>query len=416
MRARFCIASAWFLVLPAFWVCAADYPQWRGPARDGIAQETGLLTEWPSEGPKLLWRNDELGNGYSTPSVADGRIFLISDRDKKEFALALDAKDGKQLWSVELGPVGRNLGPQYPGSRSTPTVDGDRVYCLGSDGDLACLDVVSGAVRWKKNYRTDFDGKFGMWAYAESPLVDGDLVICTPGGETATLLALNKNTGDTVWKSPVPGADLASYASPIVAQVGDVKQYIQFVQKGLVGVDAKTGKFLWRDDRTKDQASNIDTPVFRDGLAFSAGSRGAGGAVQLTVDGGEVKATPVYAEVKLAGGIGGAVLIGDNLYIANKVLTCAEFATGKVLWQERGIGSASLCYADGHMYLHGHGDGAVALAEVSAAGYKEKGQFTPPVEVKKSSAWTYPVVANGRLYIREQGTLLCYDVRQKGGT
>lgn len=415
MRLNLQLTALLSLVLTMDPVRADDYPQWRGTARDGISTETGLLKDWPKEGPALLWKNDQIGHGYSTPSVANGKIYLISDRDKKESVLALDAKEGKELWSVELGGVGVNRGPQYPGSRSTPTVDGDRVYCLGSDGDLLCLDAKSGAVHWKRNYRTDFNGKMGSWAYSESPLVDGELLICTPGGETATLAALNKNTGETVWTSPVPGGDAASYASPIVAKTADVKQYIQFVHNGLVGVDAATGKFLWRDDRTKDQMSNIDTPIFHGGMAWSAGSRTPGGAVQLTIEQGDVKATPVYAEIKLAGGIGGAVLVGDHLFIANKVLTCAEFATGKILWQERGIGSASICFADDRLYLHGHVDGSVALVEANPAGYKEHGRFTPPIEASKNSAWTYPVVANGCLFIRDQGNLLCYDVKQKPG-
>ena len=395
-------------------VRADDYPQWRGPERTGISKETGLLKQWPKEGLKLLWKVENLGGGYSTPAVAKGRIFLISDRDGKEYAQALDVNGGKEIWSVELGTVGRNRGPQYPGSRATPTVDGDLVFCLGSDGDLACLEVASGKVRWRKNYQKDFEGQMGDWAYSESPLIDGDVLVGTPGGPSATLVALKKNTGETIWKSPVPGGDAAGYASVIVGQVGKVKQYIQFVHDGVVGVDAATGKFLWRDDRTKDPAANIATPVFHNNLVFSGGGRNSGALVQLVEENGTVKATPGYKDAKLATGIGGCVLVGPNLYLTNRTLVCADFATGAIRWQERGIGGASLSYADGHLYLHGHIDGELALVEASPDGYKEKGRFQRP-HASKNKAWTHPVVANGRLYIRDQQVLLCYDIKDGGG-
>ncbi|HLX61697.1 MAG TPA: PQQ-binding-like beta-propeller repeat protein [Planctomycetota bacterium] len=394
-------------------VAAADYPQWRGPNRDGISPETGLLKEWPKDGPKLAWKKEGIGGGWSTPSVAGGKIFLIVDKDKKESALALDEKDGNQIWSTELGAVGGNASqaPQYPGSRSTPTVDGEFVYCLGSDGDLACLDVAKGGVKWKKNLKTDFGGKAGMWAYAESPLIDGGTLIATPGGDKATLVALNKKTGDTIWMSAVPGGDAASYSSAIVALVAGAKEYIQFVHGGVIGVDAATGKFLWRDSRTKDAMANISTPLFYNDMVFSGSGRAVGGVVKLAAADGGVQATPVYKDVALATGIGGAIRVGENLYTCNRQLVCAEFATGKVLWEDKSIGPASLCFADGHLYLHGHNNGTVALVEASPAGYKEKGRFTPTFEIKPNQAWSYPVVANGRLYVRDVNVLCAYEVK-----
>src|SRR5438128_10931422 len=319
MSVRFSMALGAILLATACSLRAADYPQWRGPGRDGISKDTGLLKEWPKDGPALLWKIETLGGGFSTPAVACGKIFINVDKEGKEYAVALDTKNGKEIWSVELGKVGPNLGPQYPGTRSTPTVDGGKVFCLGSDGDLACLDAATGSVKWKKNYKTDFGGKAGMWAYSESPLVDGDIVIGTPGGEKATLVALNKNTGSVVWRCIVPSLDEniagepAGYASIIIAQTGGIKQYVQFLHDGVVGVDAKTGKFLWRDDRTKDVAANIPTPVFHDGYVFSGGGRTAGALVKLTAANGGVEATPVYLEKKLATGIGGAIRLGDHL-------------------------------------------------------------------------------------------------------
>jgi outer membrane protein assembly factor BamB len=395
---------------------AADWPQWRGPERNGISRETGLLKEWPKEGPKLLWQVKDVGGGYSTPAIAGDRIYLLSNRDDEESALALDVKDGHEVWSVKIGKVGKNTGPQYPGARSTATVDGDALYCLGSDGDLVCLERDKGKARWQKNLKADFGGKPGFWAYAESPLVDGDVVVCTPGGKEATLVALNKKNGDVIWKSAVPGGDEAAYASVTVVEVGGLKQYVQFLQKGVVGVDAKTGTFLWRYDKTAaGSPANIPTPVAHEGYVYSATSLGGGGLVKLKVDKEEVAAEPVYFAKNLPTSIGGAVVLGEHLYGTNgKGLQCIEFTTGKEKWQDPCVGAGSVCYADGCLYVHGE-NGDVALVEATPAAYREKGRFTPPDQPKHpqrgQKAWAYPAVANGRLYLRDLGVLWCYDVR-----
>jgi outer membrane protein assembly factor BamB len=394
---------------------AADWPQWRGPQRNGISQETGLLKEWPKQGPELLWQLKDIGNGYSTPAVVGSRLYLLSNKGMdNEFVQALEVKDGKQAWSTRLGKVGPNQGPQYPAARSTPTVGGELLYALGSDGDLACLETATGKVRWQKNLRTDFAGKPGMWAYAESPLIDGDVLVCTPGGSEATLVALNKKTGDVIWKSAVPGGDQAAYASANVVEVGGVKQYVQFLGKGVVGVDAKTGKFLWRYEKTaQGSPANIPTPVAHEGYIYSATGRSGGGLVKLKVDKGEVAAEQVYFEKKLPTAIGGAVAIGGYLYGTNTGgLVCAEFTTGTVKWQHKCVGPGAVCYADGRLYVHGE-KGDVALVEATPDAYREKGRFTPPDQPDRgrSQAWAYPVVAGGRLYIRDLGAIWCYEVR-----
>ena len=391
---------------------AADWPQWRGPERTGISSETGLLKQWPKDGPPLLWKATDLGNGYSTPSIAHGFVYLLSNRGDKEHALALDAKNGKQVWTSPIGKVGKNQGPQYPGTRSTPTVDGEQVYCLGSDGDLVCLDRASGKERWRKNLRTDFGGVPGMWAYSESPLIDGDVLVCTPGGSTAALAALNKMTGDTIWKTSIPGGDKAAYASIIIAHAGDTKLYVQFLHKGLVGVDAATGKLLWRYEKTKDMQANIPTPIFHDGYVFSSAGRTGGGLIKLKVDKDGVGFVPVYFVQAMSNGIGGTVLVGDFLYGTNATsLVCLEFATGKVKWKDRSVGTGAICYADGHLYVRGE-KGTVALVEPTPDGYKEKGRFTQP-DHGRIPAWPHPVIANGCLYLRDQGFLFCYDIKDK---
>jgi outer membrane protein assembly factor BamB len=407
------------VVLVGTFVSAADWPQWRGPERNGISQETGLLKEWPADGPKLLWEIKDISAGYATPSVVGERLYLLGNKGlEDESVLALEVKDGSQAWSARLGKVGNpKQMPPYPGARSTPTVDGERLYALGSDGDLACLETATGKARWQKNLRTDFGGKPGQWAYSESPLIDGDVLVCTPGGSEATLVALNKNTGDVIWKSAVPGGDEAGYASIVIMDAAGVKQYVQFLQKGVVGVDAKTGKYLWRYDKTsRGSPANIPTPVVHDGYVYSVTGRAGGGLVKIGGDSNGVTAEQVYFERGLPTSIGGAILLDGNLYGTNaQGLVCAEFTTGKVHWKDKCIGAASLCYAEGRLYLHGE-NGDVALVEATPEAYHEKGRFTPSDQPKHTrgameKAWVYPVVANGRLYIRDADRLWCYDVK-----
>ena len=394
---------------------AEDWPQWRGPTRDGKSSETGLLKEWPEGGPKLLWQVKDLGGGYSTPSVVKERLFIVNNEGlENEFLKCLSTADGKQQWSTRIGKVGEpNQKPAYPGARSTPTVDGDLVYVLGSDGDLVCLEAANGKVKWKKNVRTEFGGKYGKWAYAESPLIDGDAVVCTPGGETATMLALNKKSGEVIWKAAVPGGDAAGYASIVIGQMGGTKQYVQFVEKGLIGVEAKTGKFLWRFDRVaQNSPANIPTPVVFEDYVFAGSGRAGGGLINVTAKDGSFAVETVYFETKMPTAIGGTVKVGKELYgTGSRSMLCLDFLTGQIHWEEPAIGAASSLFADGRLYLHGE-NGQVALVEASAAGYREKGKFTPPEmpERGNSKSWAYPVVANGRLYIHDLGTVWCYDI------
>jgi outer membrane protein assembly factor BamB len=396
---------------------AADWPQWRGPERDGLSKETGLLKEWAKDGPKLAWQVADIGGGYSTPAVVGDRLYLVVNRGDDEFALALSANDGSEVWAVKLGKVGRNMGPQYPGARSTPTVDGDVLYCLGSDGDLACLETAKGKVRWQKNLKADFGGKPGQWAYAESPLVDGDALVCTPGGAKATLVALKKKDGEVIWKSEVPGGDAAGYASVVVTEAGGVKQYVQFLHDGVVGVAAKDGKFLWRYDKTaKGSPANIPTPVAYKEFVYSGAGRTGGGLVKVKADKDQFEAEQVYFGAALPTSIGGAVRVGDYLYgTSGTGLMCVEFTTGKEKWKDRSVGAASVCYADGRLYVHGE-NGEMALVEATPDRYKERGRFAPPEQPKHprgqmEKAWAYPVVSNGKLYVRDQGTIWCYEVK-----
>ena len=303
-------------------------------------------------------------------------------------------------------------------TRSTPTVDGDRSYALGSDGDLACLEVATGKVVWAINIRSEFGGQYGVWAYSESPLVDGDPSFARQAEREATMLALDKASGRLFGNRRFPAAIRQATPRRSRSKSNGVKQYVQFLQKGVVGVEAKTGKFLWRDDRSaQGSPANIPTPVAADGLVYTGTNRGGGGLVKLTHSGDEFKAEPVYFAKELPTSIGGSVKVGDYLYGTNNGgLMCVEFATGEITWRERSIGAASTIYADGRLYLMGEGqEGELALVEATPDEYREKGRFSPPSQPDrgKSKRWTYPVIANGKLYVRDFDVMWCYDIQAK---
>jgi outer membrane protein assembly factor BamB len=389
-----------------------DWPQWRGPDRTGVARETGLLKRWPAEGPRLLWKAQGLGGGHSTPSIARGRIFGMSYRGNEEFVWALDADGGKPVWATKIAPANFSIGRQaHAGSASTPTVDGDRLYALGESGDLVCLQVADGKLLWQKSLVKDFGGEVPGWGYSESPLVDGDKVIATPGGSDATLVALNKRTGDVLWKAQVPGANEAHYASIIAADVNGQREYIQFLGVGVVGVAAKDGKYLWRYGSPANRTANCSTPIFRDNCVFAASAYGTcGGLARLTTGPGGVSATEVYFTKQMQNHHGGVVLVGDHLYgFDGSNLTCLNWKTGAVAWADRCVGKGSVVSADGLIFARGE-RGAVALVEATPIGYVEKGRFEQP-DRSRENAWAHPVVTGGRLYLRDQEVLFCYDVR-----
>lgn len=400
---------------------AADWPQWRGPQRDGISAETNLLREWPKNGPKLMWKLTDLGSGYSAPAVVKDRFYLLSNEGmENEFVQAHSVQDGGRIWRTRIGKVGPNIPEMnYPGARSTPTIEGQVLYALGSDGDVICLNLTDGKVFWQKNLRTELGGQPGSWAYAESPLVDGEKLICTPGGTNAAMVAFNKLSGEVVWKCSTPEQDRAAYASPIVVETEGIRQYVQLLEKGLIGVEAKSGKVLWRYGKAISRyGANIPTPIASDGYVYVGSAGTGGGAVKLAAKNGAMTVEEIYFGAKMPTAIGGAVKVGDHLFgTTAQALLCIEFKTGKVIWENRGLGAASICFADGNLYLHGE-NGDAAMVEASAQGYRELGRFTPPNQAPHAQSmekdWAYPVLANGRLYIRDRGSFWCYSVAQPG--
>lgn len=416
------------LVLSGATVCADDWPQWRGPDRTAVSKERGLLQEWPKDGPPLAWKAKGIGAGMGGVAVSKGRIYTTGDADGTAWLYALEESDGKEVWKAKIGRAGKYGNVFRPsGPRATPTVDGDRLYILSQHGDLVCF-TTGGKEVWRTDYVKDHKGIVPVWGFSESPLVDGDRLICTPGAEDATLMALDKKTGKRTWKCQVPegptgnrgfyGKSGAAYSSVIAVDFEKQRQYIQLTATTLVGVAASDGKLLWRYDRPSNtHRINCTTPVYHAGVVFAASAYDAGGgAVKLSKgEKGAITAKEVFFSAKLKNHHGGVVVVDGYLYgsFDPGVLTCLELETGKVMWSERRPGKGSVAYADGRLYFRNErGEGTVYLVDASPKKYVERGRFDPPDRTKEQ-AWPHPVIANGKLYVRDQDGLLCYDVKAK---
>ncbi len=403
---------------------APEWPGWRGPGRDGLSRETGLLSSWPSGGPPLLWKAAGMGAGFSSVAVVDRRIYTMGDRDGAQYLLAFTADGGAPLWKAR---VGSTFGDENGGPRGTPTVDGGTVFALGTDGDLVAVEAVSGKELWRRSLPRDFGGQMmSGWGWSESPFVDGDHVIVTPGASGAALVALEKATGKEVWRTAVPklgpaGNDGAGYSSVVVTDAAGTRQYVQLLGRGLVGVRASDGHFLWGYNRIANGTANIPTPLVRANWVFTSTGYQTGAAlVELdkAADGGVTAREVYFLDAKtFQNHHGGMVLVGNDLYGGSGQNRgspiCIELTTGKVMWggdiRNAGSGSAAVTYADGQLYFR-YQNGVVMLIDATPDGYREKGSFTIP-NVSKPS-WSHPVVVGGRLYLREQDTLYVYDVRK----
>ena len=404
---------------------AADWPQWRGVHRDGRSAETGLLQEWPEAGPPLAWKAGGLGGGYSSVAVAGDRVFTMGDLGDGQYVLALSRADGSQLWKTRVGETHED---QYLGPRSTPTIDGDRVYIVSTDGEVVCLEAETGEKRWSRSLPGEFGGSMMRamgtyeWKFSESPLVDGDRVVVTPGAKDAAMVALDKNDGKELWRAAIPelgeaGADGAGYSSVVISEAAGIRQYVQLIGRGVIGVEAASGRFLWGYNRVANDVANIATPLVRGDLVFASTGYGTGAALlRLSAEGDGVKAEEVYfldADT-MQNHHGGLILDGDHVYTGtghNKGFPLAvELATGEVAWgpiRNDGENSAAITYADGRIYMR-YQNGLMVLVEATPEEYRERGSFMIP-EVEKES-WAHPVIAGGRLYLREQDNLWVYDV------
>ena len=386
-----------------------DWPQWRGPNRDGVSAETGLLKQWPAGGPPAVWTISGLGKGYGSAAVAGDRLFVQGTEGNASVVFCLRRQDGGKVWSRTLG---RSLDQDKGGGpRGTPTVDGDVLFALSEAGDLACLRIADGAVVWARNILADFGGRNPNWLLSESPLVDGPHVIVTPGGRGAGLAALDKKTGKTVWTTKEL-SDAAAYSSAIAVDVQGVRTIITQTSQAAVGVRAGDGKLMWRYTKAANDTANITTPVFFDNRVFVTSAYNTGGALlQLRAENGEVRADEAYFTRDMMNHHGGVVFVNGHLYgFSNAILTCLEAATGKVQWRDRSVGKGSLTYADGRLYVLGEVN-TVGLVEASPAAYVERGRFS--IADQGWPSWAHPVVAGGRLYLRNQGVLAAHDITAK---
>ncbi len=406
---------------------SSGWPQWRGPQRDNISSFTGLSKDWKAQPPALLWKTTGLGGGYASVSIADGRLYTTGNRDNAQHVTAVDLNTHEVVWTTPLTEKAPNHG--YEGSRCTPTLDGDKAYVVTSNGAISCVSTADGRIVWQKPFK-DWGGKMmSGWGFSESPLVDGETVLCTPGGPDAMILCLDKATGAEVWKSAVAdfgtaGKPGAGYSSIISSEAAGVKQYVQLVGRGAIGIRATDGKLLWTYNRVANPTANIPTCIAAGDYVFTSSGYNDGGSalLHLIADGEGVKAEEVYylPAKELQNHHGGMVLIGETLYFGhghNKGFPVAvDLPTGKVLWNAQqesrdiGSGSAAITCVDGHL-VYRYQSGTVALIEATPSEFRLKGMFRP--EVIQKEGWSHPVVVDGKLYLREQDTLMVYDVSMK---
>ena len=386
-----------------------DWPQWHGPDRTNLSTETGLLKQWPKSGPAMIWSISKLGKGYGSIAIQGDRIYVQGASADSSTVFCLNRADGKAIWARGLGRSQDH--EKGGGPRGTPTVDGERVYALSEEGDLACLRTKDGSVVWARNILKDFNGSNIEWLLSESPLVDGNNLIVTPGGSKAGIAALDKMTGKTVWTT-TELSDPAGYSSCIVADVQGVRTIMTLTAKAGVGVRANDGRLMWRYEKVANRTANVATPVFfKDKVFYSSAYNTGCALLRLKAENGMVKAEEVYFSREMMNHHGGVVLVNGYLYgFSNTILTCMEFETGKVMWKDRSVGKGCLTYADGSLYLLGEGNTA-GLAEANPSAYVEKGRFS--IADQGWPSWAHPVVCGGKLYIRNQGTLACHDVKAK---
>lgn len=380
----------------------ADWFQWRGPNRDGKSAETGLLKTWPEGGPPLLWRATGIGGGYSSFTASGGRLYTLGSRGNTEYVVALDAQTGKKVWEVANGSLFSN--DRGDGPRGTPTIDGDRLYALGGNGDLQCIDLKSGMSVWKKNILRDFKGENPYWGISESPLIVDDRVLVNPGGPNASIVALNKMTGAVVWRTAA--SDAAAYSSAVVATLGGIRQAVFMTEQNAMGVNVQDGKVLWTYGRANNGTANIATPIVSGNRVFVSSAYGTGAALlDISASG----AKEVYFTREMRNHHASSVLIGEHLYgFSDSILTAMRLADGKVAWQHRSVGKGSVIYADQRLYLYSE-NGVIGLAEPNPTQYVERGRFR--IAQGELPTWSHPVVTNGTLIIRDQGTVYAYNVK-----
>jgi outer membrane protein assembly factor BamB len=405
------VGSAVFGLLVAT-ATAEDWPQWGGPARDHASKEKNLLQAWPSAGPKQLWLNRDAGLGYAGVSIAKGKLFTMGARENKEYLIAIDASSGEELWSAEVGPFLRNSWGDGP--RGTPTVDGDQVFAMSGRGILVAANIADGKLLWQKTME-DLGGKVPNWGYTESVLVEDGKVYCTPGGSQGAIAALDKMTGEVRWQSK-EFTEPAQYASIVPADINGTRQLIQLTMEALVGVKASDGSVLWQSP-WPGRTAVIPSPVVRDNFVYITSGYGVGS--KLLKIGPNNQPEEIYMNKVMKNHHGGVVLIGEHVYgySDGSGWICQDFKTGEEVWADKSLGKGAVIFADGRLYCLDESTGTVALAEASPQAWREHGRFTLEPQTKnrapRGKIWMHPVVANGKLYLRDQELLFCFDVAAK---
>lgn len=390
---------------------AADSPQFRGPDRDGIYQDKGLLATWPEGGPAPAWKTPGLGAGYASASVVGDTIYVPGMKEDKQgyiFALGLD---GAKKWEKSYGPETEDS--MAPGARSTPTIDGDSLYVISGFGVLTCMSAKDGNIAWQVDTKKKFSGADVTWSIAESPAIDGDLIFATPGGPDAAVVALNKKSGETVWTSK-GFSEPHAYCSPKVYQFEGRRVLITMTAKSVVGIDVKDGKVLWSHKHETDYDIHANTPILQNGiLYYTAGYGSGGGALDVAKDGASV--TQKWTDKNLDCQHHGVVVVDGYIYGTghnHNKLFCLELATGKEMWSTDEVTQGSIVFDEGNLYIYeGPKKGVVDLVKASSQKFERVGQITIPKG--KDKHWAHPVIANGRLYIRYADTLYAFDIKAK---
>lgn len=383
--------------------------RWRGPRGDNLAPDTGLLEEWPDGGPAVAWRTEGLGAGFSSVIFAGDSIFTAGDEEEQASLFALDLTNGKIRWTARIGPTG---GTRNPGPRGSPTTDGKLVWVLGHDGSLICAEVGTGEITWRQHMKKDFAGRMmSGWGYSESPLIDGDRLVCMPGGRRGTVIALHKNTGKVLWRSS-DLVDPAAYTSLMRVEIGGIRQYLVFTSRHVAGIAAEDGKVLWKHQR-RGKTAVCSTPVYENGYLFVSSAYKVGcTAFRITAADGAFECEQLYDGMQMQNHHGGLILKDGLVYgLGRRNLKCIDVRTGDVKWEHRSVGKGSIAYADGHLIVRSErGRGEIALVEATGEEYRESGRFAPPLRTD-DPAWTHPVVFRGKLYVRDQQSLVVFDLR-----
>lgn len=392
-------------------VHAADWPQFRGPDRNGQSPETGLLAQWPAEGLTPAWIAEGLGEGFSSAVIAGGKIYITGmiGGDKQGYLHAFDL-DGKRLWST---PYGKEWDKTYPGTRYTPTIESGKAWLLSSHGVVCCFDAESGALLWQRDVAKDFGGTAPAMGFAESLLIDGDRLIVTPGGADASVVALNKMNGETIWTSKGL-SDQSAYCSPISIERGGTRLIVTLVTATLAGLDPETGAVVWRMpfDETEELQNHAVAPVYADGLLYATSGHRKGGVMyELSAEGKAI--TQRWTDETLNNHHGGVIFLDGHLYgsTMNGRWVCLRATDGAVKWEERGVGKGSVTFAEGHFYCYSE-KGTLGLAEASPDSHAPVSAFE--VGQGEGVHWAHPSIAGGRLYVRHGDVLLAYDIKRAG--